>query len=416
MADSRQPHSPTSSIVQIIPLTGAPPVGTGPLADSRSLELGVSPSGHVEAKRRFYAPELDCLRFAAFLAVFVFHVRFLLEVALPTALDSTIDAVGGAGAFGVDIFFVLSAYLITELLLRERNKTGNLDVRAFYLRRILRIWPLYFFFLGIAFLFPFFDPSQQFGWKYLTGFSFLAGNWAVILLGVPASVAHPLWSVSMEEQFYLCWPPLVKRVSTKGIVVCAILMLLISNLTRLILYIFLHPKNQSIWFNTITRLDPIALGILLAVLVRAERIRLTGLGRLLVFCISCVGLMFVSRYGELTQNLYRLSMVGLFGYPVMALSCLGIVAGTVGISSRLTQNAALIYLGKISYGLYVYHLLGLWIAERAFENLHGPLYGAVCVVAGFCFTAGLAAVSYRLLESPFLELKKRFTYVPSRPV
>jgi len=397
-------------------LVGASRFKAGLPADSRVRELGASPSDRPEAKRRFYEPELDCLRFAAFLAVFIFHARYFLKAALPTALENTIDVVGGAGAFGVDIFFVLSAYLITELLLRERTRTGDLDVRAFYLRRILRIWPLYFFFLGISFLFPFFDPGQQFGWKYLTGFSLLAGNWTVIRLGIPASVASPLWSVSMEEQFYLCWPPLVKRLSTRGIVLSVAVLLTISNLTRLLLYIFVDPSNQSIWFNTITRLDPIALGILLAVLLRTKRIGITGLGRLFVLALSCAGLLAVSRYGALTWNLYRLSLAGLFGYPLMALSCFGMVAATVGIHSRLAQNAALIYLGKISYGLYVYHLLGFWIAERLFENVRGPLHGIVCVVGSLSFTVALAAASYRFLESPFLELKKRFTYVPSRPV
>jgi peptidoglycan/LPS O-acetylase OafA/YrhL len=372
--------------------------------------------GSWETEKRFYEPELDCLRFAAFLAVFVFHARNFLKSALPAALGSGMDVVGGAGAFGVDIFFVLSAYLITELLLREKAKTGDLNVGAFYLRRILRIWPLYFFFLGISFLFHFFDPSQQFGWKYLTGFSLLAGNWTVILLGVPDSMASPLWSVSMEEQFYLCWPPLVKRLSTRGIVFAAAAMLVISNLTRLLLCISVDPKNQSIWFNTVTRLDPIAFGILLAVLLRTKRIGVKGFERPLLFGICCLGLLVVSRYGELTWNLYPFSLVGVFAYPAMALSCFGIVAATVGMDSRLTQNAGLIYLGKISYGLYVYHLLGFWIAESLFGNLHGHLEGVVLFVASFCFTVALAAASYRFLESPFLELKKGFTYVPSRPV
>ena len=416
MTRACQPYPSTSGTVQHSP-GGASSQKGRPLADSHVREVGEPLLGPVvEAKRRFYEPELDCLRFAAFLAVFVFHARYFLRSALPAVLGSTINVVAGAGAFGVDIFFVLSAYLITELLLRERAKTGDLNVGAFYLRRILRIWPLYFFFLGISFLLPFFDPSQQFGWKYLTGFSLLAGNWIVILLGVPASMANPLWSVSMEEQFYLCWPPLVKRLSMRGIVFSAGVMLTMANLTRLLLYLFVDPKNQSIWFNTITRLDPIALGILLAVLLHTKRIEVRGFERPLMFGICCLGLLVVSRYGALTWNLYRFSLVGVFAYPTMALSCFGIVAATVGMHSRLTQNAGLIYLGKISYGLYVYHLLGSWIAERLFGRLHGHLEGVVLLVASLCFTVALAAASYRFLESPFLELKKRFTYVPSRPV
>jgi peptidoglycan/LPS O-acetylase OafA/YrhL len=415
MAASRPLHRLARTAVQL-PATEAPSPGAGLSADSRVEEVGVLPFGPTEAGRRFYEPELDCLRFAAFFAVFLFHLRHYLEVALPTAFGGAIAVVTGAGAFGVDIFFVLSAYLITELLIRERKKTGSLDVRAFYMRRILRIWPLYFFFLGVAFLLHFVDSSQQFGWKYLVGFSLLSGNWMVLLLGVPASVANPLWSVSMEEQFYLVWPPLVKRLSTRGIVLAAVLMLVIANSTRLLLYLLVDPKNQVIWFNTITRLDPIALGILLAILLRTKRIKLGGLNRPVVYGLCCIALLVVSRYGALTWNLYRLPLVGLFAYPVLALSCFGIVAATVGMRSRLTENAVLIYLGKISYGLYVYHLLGFWIAGRLFGSPHRSLQSALEIFASLCLTIALAAASYHFLEAPFLELKRRFTFVPSRPV
>src|SRR3954463_14084740 len=99
----------------------------------------------------FYRPELDALRFFAFFAVFVHHTlphdptKYAAQ-----HLPGFLAVVAGAGAFGVDLFFLLSAYLITSLLLRERRQTGKIAVRAFYLRRILRIWPLYFFALLVA--------------------------------------------------------------------------------------------------------------------------------------------------------------------------------------------------------------------------------------------------------------------------
>src|ERR1700722_10910575 len=160
-------------------------------------EITASRSLSAEATKHFYVPELDSLRFLAFLAVFVFHSRSYLPYAgLPYTLEKIIRAMDGTGAFGVDLFFVLSAYLITELLLKEKKATWSLDVPAFYLRRILRIWPLYFFFLAVAALLPLFDPTQHLGIKYLAGYSFLSGNWMFVLGGVPESVATPLWSIS----------------------------------------------------------------------------------------------------------------------------------------------------------------------------------------------------------------------------
>jgi peptidoglycan/LPS O-acetylase OafA/YrhL len=163
----------------------------------------------------FYLPELDCLRFLAFLGVFAFHARHSLEGIAPISwlLGMSITNAAYAGSFGVDLFFVLSAFLITELLLREKETTGSLNVPAFYVRRILRIWPLYFFFLGIVAVLHLFDPSQQFGWRYLISFGLLSGNWAIVLFGVPASVANILWSVCMEEQFYRIFLPFSSGVS-----------------------------------------------------------------------------------------------------------------------------------------------------------------------------------------------------------
>src|ERR1700674_1439630 len=105
--------------------------------------------GSAPSTQSFYLPQLDILRFFAFFAVFSVHVA-------PRAMGSGRGIVVGlarSGTFGVDLFFALSAYLITELLLRERRIAGHLDVRSFYIRRILRIWPLYFFYLALAFCF-----------------------------------------------------------------------------------------------------------------------------------------------------------------------------------------------------------------------------------------------------------------------
>jgi peptidoglycan/LPS O-acetylase OafA/YrhL len=97
----------------------------------------------------FYRPELDILRFIAFLAVFTSHavdypLSFLLQHHVPLFAASSLLAIAHGGPYGVDVFFVLSAYLITELLLREKRATGGLRVPAFYVRRALRIWPVYF--------------------------------------------------------------------------------------------------------------------------------------------------------------------------------------------------------------------------------------------------------------------------------
>jgi peptidoglycan/LPS O-acetylase OafA/YrhL len=107
----------------------------------------------------FYRPELDVLRFFAFFAVFLTHslthsADTWVSYGLPRSLGMLLAAVAGAGAFGVSLFFMLSAYLITTLLLGEKQTTNDVHLRSFYFRRILRIWPLYFFMLAVASLWP----------------------------------------------------------------------------------------------------------------------------------------------------------------------------------------------------------------------------------------------------------------------
>ena len=117
-------------------------------------EAVTEPRPAAEATKRsgssFYRPELDVLRFLAFLGVFVFHGTLVADLSFFGSWEPWAAAVCKSGAFGVDLFFALSAYLITALLLREKESQGALDLKAFYLRRILRIWPLYFTFLTFA--------------------------------------------------------------------------------------------------------------------------------------------------------------------------------------------------------------------------------------------------------------------------
>ena len=159
--------------------------------------LGEAPSAIAPPERRFYQPELDGLRFYAFLGVFVYHT--LPSQAMPWLWGAVIKS----GAAGVDLFFALSAFLITSLLLRERQQTGRISLRLFYLRRILRIWPLYFVVLALGVVLAHTVPDQRLPWYYIAGYLLFIGNWVSAAFGHPQSICSPLWTVSIEEQFYL---------------------------------------------------------------------------------------------------------------------------------------------------------------------------------------------------------------------
>jgi peptidoglycan/LPS O-acetylase OafA/YrhL len=368
------------------------------------------------AKASFYRPELDVVRFFAFLSVFVYHTLYypldhFVGRNVPMWFAKLQVGISRGGAYGVDLFFVLSAYLITELLIREKEERGSLDVKSFYIRRVLRIWPLYYFFVPLAALVPFLNPSHAFTLRYLLPFLLLAGNWSTIIFGPPPSAALPLWSVSVEEQFYLLWPPIVARLSRRKIVFAAMGMILLANATRVVV-LLLHGMGWSVWANTLARLDPMAAGILLAVLLRGRAPSMGyGLRFSLIICgVVCIGLTghFAAPWG------YGLPWLGtLFSYPIVAGACSAIVFATIGIGIRLRP---LEYLGKISYGLYVYHQTCIWITDRILRVRNGVLHMCLREVVAFGITVVVSAVSYTVLEKPFLRLKQKFAYVDSRPV
>ena len=349
--------------------------------------------------------------------VFLHHAfphqpEFWTKLGVPSAIVAVLAGIGASGAFGVSLFFVLSAYLITELLLREKEMVGTLDVKSFYVRRILRIWPLYFFFLGLAAALQWFAPGQHIGWRAGLAFTALAGNWYIVFVGFPSSVIFPLWSVSIEEQFYLTWPLVVRRISQWGIAAIAVGLLVVATVARFYLGAR-HTYEGQVWCNTLVQLDPIAAGILIAVLLKGSVPQLSKLARVAMAvagatCFATAALYFGIKNDPLTTARIVL------GYPTVA------IAGTLLLLAVLRDDAkpsaALVYLGRISYGLYVFHVLGLLISDYVVPNQTASLTRyALRVLVAFALTVTMAATSYRWLETPFLRLKQKFTYVLSRP-
>jgi peptidoglycan/LPS O-acetylase OafA/YrhL len=367
---------------------------------------------------RFYQPELDVLRFFAFFGVFVFHaaprtLAFYDSAGAPRWLSNLLISIFGAGAYGVDLFFALSAYLITSLLLRERAAAGTLDLRHFYLRRILRIWPLYLSFVAFAALAAMLLPGQTLPLRYVAGYALLAGNWIYVFYGLPASFAIPLWTVSIEEQFYLAWPLVLRKATAHTIAAAALGILLVANVWRIWLAASGAP-SQAMEYNTFTRLDPIALGVLIALFgnklptfSRRQRIALLSTG--VATWIATYAFSVASDPSPLST--WRLAA----GHTLTAFASAAILLAVLGSQHGFLRDRRLLYLGKISYGLYVVHEFAHLCASRL---LPASTSGAVMAqsVVGLAFTILLAAASYRWLESPFLRLKERFAHVPSRPV
>lgn len=355
-----------------------------------------------------WRPELDALRCFAFLAVFAHHALpdspgLYERAGLPTFFAHVFVALLRAGAFGVDLFFCLSAYLITEILTAHSKKQGRIDVTAFWMRRALRIWPLYFAALILAKLaVPAILPNDFLSNEHLLAYALLAGNWSTALLGWPASVVAPLWSVSIEEQFYLVWPVLLSLFGRHRILL-AVSMFVISLAARALLVSWETP-HPGIWCNTFARLDPIAAGALLSFVLDGRILRL-GMSRSVLLALAGLA----AAAGAAHWGAFA-GPPSLVVYPVIAGSAVALLTAMLSLGAGWLEGRlglCLVWLGKVSFGLYVFHVFAIALSQQI--EVRGTAGVLLRTVFALGVTVLLAGASYRWLESPFLRLKARFS-------
>jgi peptidoglycan/LPS O-acetylase OafA/YrhL len=364
----------------------------------------------------FYRPGLDILRALAFLLVFIAH-GLVWHLDKPTQ----IGGIGRAGEFGVCIFFFLSSYLITELLLREKRDTDTVLIPAFYVRRILRIWPLYFAMIALGFLYGLFSPTHTVSLAWGLSLMLLFTNWYSAGHGYPPGFLFPLWSISLEEQFYLLWPWLAKRLGSEALLGISGLLMTGAYLMLFILLRRGKPLDPVIWVNSLVQFQFFALGTMTAILLRGRVPNLPKAVRwgLFIAGLLCLRAAQAAVYGAdpvVPHNFAHIAP----RYLIVLLGCLCLFFSCLQLPADSWQKP-FIYLGKISYGLYVFHVLWLGISRDLLRRLAGghltPLASQLCAMTvALPATIATAMLSYRYLESPFLRFKKRFTVVRSRPL
>lgn len=374
---------------------------------------------------RVYFPQLDGLRFFAFVLVYFFHEGVPFPI-LSSCIGSTATkAFRTNGWVGVQLFFVLSGFLITTLLLREESRFGRIDIRAFWVRRILRIWPLYYLTLFIAFaLLPWadgsFGPSADKSWLtvHLPAFLAFLGNWSMGYgRPVPLDAQSILWSVCVEEQFYLLCPVFLAWVRGRARLVAVLCLMALGIAVRAWLA-RAGVRQITLQYNSLAHLDTLFSGVLLALVVKRaapgrRTAQVLGWAQWILFA-ALIWLITQPNLAHGAPWRRTWDFVGIW------LGAVGLVAVSVmrtGWLSAGLSNTRLVWLGKISYGLYMYHEVALWIRQRATGNLPWfPNKESLVAIATFALTVGMAAASYYGYERYFLKLKKRWTRVPSRPV
>ncbi len=373
--------------------------------------------------KRYYRPELDVLRFVAFSMVFIVHRMDFIPI--DPAQHYWLYNICLLGDFGVPVFFLLSAFLITELLFRESDETGKILVKSFYVRRILRIWPLYFLvFFGLVLLerfLPWSGPKDPGSWL---AFTFFAGNWWICLHGwIPAYPVDPLWSISVEEQFYIAIPLIAFFGRRLGVKTVSLLLIAVSY-GSVILYA-MHPLNgfSSQWTNSFVQFQFFAAGTLLSIYLKGRVPHWHPALRLIGFLsgLSC-WLVASMAFGVQADTPHSTILEAPIGWALVLAGTTLIFLSLLGFPSKHLPKP-IIYLGRISYGLYLFHELvyflifstgGVWLT-RSCRALHLASWrGGVGTVLAFCLTVLVAHTSYQFYEKPFLRLKSRFTIIPSR--
>jgi peptidoglycan/LPS O-acetylase OafA/YrhL len=376
------------------------------------------PSTVHHAAGSFYRPELDVVRFVAFLLVFVHHTapRQGLIPHLGPQLSGVVTSLAKASGFGLCLFFVLSAYLITELLLRENSATGNVEIKAFYIRRALRIWPLYFLGLAIGVAFAVLRHQPEVLARY-AAYAVLAGNvyCAAHVATAGKSPMEILWSISIEEQFYLFWPWIAAARARKLLIISAVSLLAVSALA-LIYIARTGASTDAAWFNSFVQFGMFGAGALLSLKLRGSAPRLRIWSRLAFVFVAAALWYIASAVFHIKDPGPAPSTINLIaGYAAVVLGCVILLWSVMGVSAKSLPHP-LIYLGRISFGLYVFHELGMNMAWSLLHKLRVPQSGVVSAFVGLTITIAIASLSYNFYEKPFLKLKKHLEVVKSRPV
>lgn len=363
---------------------------------------------------RFYKPELDVLRFVAFLSVFIYHASLFRHL---TALEF---AIAYSGVFGMCLFFVLSAYLITNLLLLEQVRTASIDIKSFYVRRVFRIWPLYFTFIAFCFFLGLVHSPWNVGAGVLVSFAALGGNWYLIYHPFAGPVM-PLWSISLEEQFYLLWPALAKYLGFRALLRLSMLLLPFS--CAIIYFLSTHRSSRfEIWWNSFVQFQFFGIGALLALVLRNITPRWTPLARLGLGSLGILSWVAGALFSEQGASSTKPGAHLVISYILAGVGCVSFFLAFLGARPG-RWPATLLYLGKVSYGLYVFHFLCLLIWHGVGNRLYlrfpaatryRLLLSAAEIILAFLTTTALATASYRYLEKPFLRIKDRYAIVKSR--
>ena len=339
-----------------------------------------------------HIPELDGVRAISVLFVLLVHASYGRIV---------------GGFLGVDVFFVLSGYLITRLLMRERSVTGTLDLASFYMRRVLRILPPLIVCVALAMaVWPVPGASLQDRLKVISAVMFFYANFYDA--DVLQCLVHT-WSLAIEEQFYLFWPALFLMLRTRArLVALAATVVAVSIAVRTLMVA--EGAASATYTFTVTRIDSIAVGALLALCEPELEGALSSWGAPLRSAIAWIGVgLLLAALLFATKSFMESTPVAFTIFAIVAaafiLSCQGLPASS--LVGRGLSHPLMSYLGRRSYGLYLLHYPVFLALEPL--RVNGDKLNFVAVTAcKIGVSLIVTEMCWRLVERPVLQLKARY--------
>jgi peptidoglycan/LPS O-acetylase OafA/YrhL len=356
-------------------------------------------------------PELDSVRGIAILMVVFYHaLASQFGVGSFTGLPKILISIAAPGWAGVNLFFVLSGFLITGILLDSKPRAKY--YQRFYLRRALRILPAYYAVLVLVALLGRYalQEGQAPSWRFLGLSAIYLAN-VTVLFGVPMQYAV-LWSLAVEEHFYFVWPVVVRNFNRHALAVIATAIVAATTVARILTFRAGHYDSYHGYFTWLVA-DALALGALLAIALRGRLGTRAGLKQIviLLFCGSVALVM--------DKPLHQHWFGGMLHLNALNLLCAAVVGSVLWVGTGpwkwIVDRPLLRFFGEISYGLYLIHML----IFRVFDNLHrrffpqipqyhlnfGVMLGRLAIFGGVAVF--VAFVSRRYFEQPFLSLKDR---------
>lgn len=389
------------------------------------MKIGNTPSAHT------YFPNLDGLRFLGSLIIILFHVEDIKFLHNKPVI-SFINYYGLIGNFDVSLFFVLSGFLITYLLLKEKKDNGSINLKAYYARRTLRIWPLYYLILILGFfVLPRLDAYfanaysaniYKHFWLYFTGCFLFLCPFVRSVSGLPQTMG-PIWSVGVEEVFYLCWPLFLRKTKKYLLLFFAVIIfvLLLRNGFFLGDYFYGWEYSFHLIYRIISslimqyRISCMAIGGIGAYWVVFEKKKILSVlyrkdVQWMVYTITIVLLLL--RIGVKIEALESFPSIFHEIYSIFFIIIIVNLATNPRSIARLDYKWTN-YLGKISYGLYLYHpimrIFSLELTEHLFK---GEIWNWKMNISLYFFTLSftiiISILSYEFFEKNFLKLKKKF--------